>query len=82
MLYLARVEILSTGGVYYEIRDEDGLLALGNSVSANHGDDAVVTSVELEDHEVDALEQLRRSPDPNARALYRFSLVEISSRGG
>lgn len=83
-LYLARVEVVSTGGVYYEIRDEQGLLELGESVAENHGGDAVVTSVELEDHEVEALEQLRArgASDPDARALYRLALVEISSREG
>jgi len=78
VLYLARVDVISTGGVYYEIRDEEGMIALGDSVMSNHGDDAVVTSTELDDHEVEALEALRRT-DP---ALYRLALVDLSSRGG
>ena len=81
MLYLARVDVVSTGGVYYEVRDDDGLLALTESVAENHGDDAVVSATELEDHEVDALEALRRG-DSEARAAYRLALVDISSRGG
>jgi hypothetical protein len=77
-LYLARVDVISTGGVHYEIRDEEGMIALMESVAATHGDDAVVTSTQLEDHEVEALESLRRTDPP----LYRFALVDLSSRGG
>lgn len=77
-LYLARVEVNSTGAVYYEFRDEEGLLALGESVAAGHGDDAVVSATELRPHEVDELEVLRMTDG----RLYRIALAEISSRGG
>lgn len=75
-LHLARVDVLSTGSVYYEIRDDDGLLALGDSVEANHGGDAVVTATELTDEEYRALEHLRRVDG----ATYRLALHQISSR--
>lgn len=81
-IYLARIDVISTGGVYYEMRDDESLLALAESMARDYGDDAVVTFTELDDGEVETLDLLRRSDHPEDRARYRLALVEISHRGG
>lgn len=47
-----------------------------SSVDDNHGDDAVVSAVELTDDEVRVLEHLRRVDG----VAYRLALHQISSR--